>query len=309
MREMKLGDIRWIDIDKLVPEEVYALAEAFPFHRLNLEDCLSKFQVTKIERHKDYLFVILHFPVRHKGVGYVSLRISFFLSKDCIVTVHDGSISVIGELFEKFTDTFELEGKPPVFGVGYLFYNIIHPIIKGQFLLMEEFINRLETLKESVFSPRKEALTDIADLRSEVSDLRRILHPLRTTAHRFKEEVEHLTDKDVSIYHNDVLDHIEKLWEIYEDSRDTVEIYKDTDFTLYQRRTNQVLIILTMIFTLTIPMALISSLYGMNINLPGGIETGAWTFLGAYTTFYVLLAISLTPAISMLLYFRKLGWI
>jgi Mg2+ and Co2+ transporter CorA len=34
------------------------ISEKFPFHELNLEDCLSKIQIPKIDRYEDHAFVI-----------------------------------------------------------------------------------------------------------------------------------------------------------------------------------------------------------------------------------------------------------
>ncbi|MEM3744114.1 MAG: CorA family divalent cation transporter, partial [Candidatus Methanomethyliaceae archaeon] len=82
-----------------------------------------------------------------------------------------------------------------------------------------------------------------------------------------------------------------------------------TDFTVGQQRMNRALVILTVIFTITIPATLVGTFYGMNIPLPGGIETGPWTFLGPYTTFIILVTIAFLPAMIMLIYFKKLGWI
>ena len=67
--------------------------------------------------------------------------------------------------------------------------------------------------------------------------------------------------------------------------------------------------VLTIIFTLTIPPSVVSAIYGMNVNIPGGIETGSWTFLGPFTTFIVILIISAIPALGMLTYFYKRGWL
>jgi magnesium transporter len=52
-----------------------------------------------------------------------------------------------------------------------------------------------------------------------------------------------------------------------------------------------------------------STFYDMNIYLPGGIEVGAWTFLGTYTTLIIVLIISEAFAIAMYLYFLKVGWL
>ena len=63
-----------------------------------------------------------------------------------------------------------------------------------------------------------------------------------------------------------------------------------------------------MIFTLAIPSTVIGTFYGMNVNLPGGIEDKSM-ILGPFTTFIVVILASAIPAIMMFIYFKKLGWI
>jgi magnesium transporter len=46
----------------------------------------------------------------------------------------------------------------------------------------------------------------------------------------------------------------------------------------------------------------------MNVNLPGGIETGSPTFLGQYTTFIILLISAMAPAGFMIYWFKRQGW-
>ncbi len=87
-----------------------------------------------------------------------------------------------------------------------------------------------------------------------------------------------------------------------------MEIYKDTDFVLSNEKTNKVLAVLTMIFTLAIPSTVIGTFYGMNVNLPGGIGENAM-ILGPFTTFILVILASAIPAILMFIYFKKLGWI
>ena len=65
-----------------------------------------------------------------------------------------------------------------------------------------------------------------------------------------------------------------------------MEIYKDTDFVLSTEKTNKVLAVLTIIFTLAIPSTVIGTFYGMNVNLPGGIGDNLMV-LGPFTTFII----------------------
>ena len=99
-----------------------------------------------------------------------------------------------------------------------------------------------------------------------------------------------------------------KLWEEVEEAKETVEVYKDADFTSSTEQTNRILAVLTLVFTFTIPVTVIGTLYGMNVLIPGGIATGEWTFLGRYTTFIIIVILSALVAIGMYLYFKRKKW-
>jgi magnesium transporter len=116
------------------------------------------------------------------------------------------------------------------------------------------------------------------------------------------------SDNELTLYFDDVIDHIDKVIETLDESRETMEIYKDVDFVLSSEKTNKVLAVLTMIFTLAIPSTVIGTFYGMNVNLPGGIVDNGM-ILGPFTTFIIIILASVIPAIMMFMYFKKLGWI
>jgi magnesium transporter len=90
--------------------------------------------------------------------------------------------------------------------------------------------------------------------------------------------IQKFSEEDLTLYYDDVRDDIDEISEIGE-SQETIEIYKDTGFMLSTEKTNKILAVLTIIFTLSIPAALVGAFYGMNITLPGGIETGSWKSL------------------------------
>ena len=148
-------------------------------------------------------------------------------------------------------------------------------------------------------------------LRREINRLRRIVNPLKKFVLEIAKNINRFSEgggEGLSLYFDDVIDHIDKVIETLEESRETMEIYKDTDFVLSTEKTNKVLGLLTIIFTLAIPSTVIGTFYGMNLNLPGGIENNL-DFLGPYTMFIIVILASAIPAIMMFAYFNKLGWI
>jgi magnesium transporter len=77
--EIKNNGFIWIDIAKPTRDEMKKLAERFLFHELNLEDCLSKIQIPKIDRYEDHVFVILNFPTLEKERIPRSSQLSAFI--------------------------------------------------------------------------------------------------------------------------------------------------------------------------------------------------------------------------------------
>jgi len=171
-------------------------------------------------------------------------------------------------------------------------------------------IANLDEMEEGVFDETKSVARSIALLRREINKLRRIAMPLKRFVLEIAPNVKRLSDvgEDLELFFDDVIDHIDKVIETLEESRETMEIYKDTDFVLSSEKTNKVLAVLTIIFTLAIPATVIGTFYGMNVNLPGGVDA-EWMVLGPYTSFIILIIASLIPVILMFSYFRKLGWI
>ena len=96
--ENKLGfesivnkSLTWIDIQKPTREKMKILTRKYLFHELNIEDCLSKIQIPKINRHEDYIFILLHFPTISKKDSIPrSTQLAIFVGSDYLVTVPSG---------------------------------------------------------------------------------------------------------------------------------------------------------------------------------------------------------------------------
>jgi magnesium transporter len=170
-------------------------------------------------------------------------------------------------------------------------------------------VGNLDDIEDAVFDDKITVVKEISFLRREITTLRRVVAPLKRTVLEMTRDIQKFSDEDLTQYFDDVKDHIDKVLEVLEASKETIDIYKDTDFMLNTERTNKILTVLTILFTLSIPVTVLGSFYGMNVNLPGDNETGNWNFFGAYTTMIVVVIISIAMALLMLWYFRRLGWI
>jgi magnesium transporter len=109
---------------------------------------------------------------------------------------------------------------------------------------------------------------------------------------------------DVTAYYNDLMDHINRICATLDEAKEIIEVFKDTDFILATDRINRIVRVLNILATIMLPFIIVSSLYGMNVVLPGGLGTSR-----DFGSFFVLLAITALIAAGLLYFFRRRRWI
>ncbi len=308
------NDFTWIDVqnpDRTVVEE---LAAEFNLNSLNVEDSLTKFELPKLDSYDDHFFLLLHFPPLFSKIAVPQVsQLSVFMGKNFIITIHQGDLKPLVELVKICTNTENKDVQEKYLGEspGALLHEIIDVLVDDLLHTLRRIISNLDEIEEGVFDDKKSVARQISRLRREITVLRRIANPLKRMVVETGKQVQRFIsteDEDLILYFDDVIDHLDRVIESLEESRETMEIYKDTDFMLSTEKTNKVLAVLTIIFTLAIPSTVIGTFYGMNVNLPGGAVDNVM-ILGPFTAFIIIIIASAIPAILMFAYFKKLGWI
>ncbi len=310
LEEITNGGFRWIDISNPDRSLMKELGEKFTFHELNLEDCLSKIQMPKIDRYDDHIFVILHFPVIERERIPKSSQLAVFIGNDYMVTVRHSELRPVAEIFQRCSQSEkarqDLMGK----SAGYLFHSIIDALTDDMLNIVKKIVGNIDDIEDVVFDEKQDAAREISYIRREITSLRRIAIPLRRTLTEVTaRDIEHFSEEDLTLYFDDVNDHVDKAIDTLEESKETIEIFKDTDFMHGTDRSNKILAVLTIIFTLSMPVSIISSLYGMNVDIPTIGEPDSEQFLGRYSTFIIIVAGSVAAALGMFAYFHRIRWV
>jgi magnesium transporter len=311
-------NLEWVYVEKPIRSKMNIVAERFPIHELNIEDCLSKNNLPKIDRYEDHIFIILHFPTIHKDKTSPSFgQLSLFVGKNFLITVHQGDLKPLSELFQ-FCKSNDPKNKHDIMGntSGYLLHSIVDVLVDDLLHISMKVIGNLDDVEDDVFDDKISNAKEISLLRREITTLRRIVVPLKRImseltsrdVRRFSSigEKEDDEEEDLMSYYDDVNDHISKVLDALDESKETIEIYKDTDFMLSSEKTNKILSFLTILFTLSIPVTVLGTFYGMNISIPGSVNIIDSAY--SYLPLFAIILASIVLTIIMILYFRKLGW-
>lgn len=301
----------WIDIQNPTRDEINKLGEKYGFNELNLDDSISKIQLAKIDNYDDHSFIIYHFPplVIKRGMPKFS-QIAVFVGREFLITIHSGELKPLVDIVSQCKGSEQRRGellKSP----GFLLHKIMDALVDDLLHTLRRIVANLDEIEDDVFGEMASAPRKITLLRREITILRRIVNPLRKIVLETSKSIQRFSqpDDDLVLHFDDVIDHIDKVIETLEEAKETMEIYKDSDFVLSMEKTNKVLALMSILFTLAIPGTVIGTIYGMNVNLPGGVETGSWTFLGEFTSFILLMLIAVAASAVMFVWFYRRGWL
>ena len=280
--DLAAGVVLWVDIASPSVPESLILSDTFGFHPLSVEDAMSALQFPKVEPYDGYLYVVLHGLAYTKGdEGFKTKDIDFFLGRNFLVTVHDGTSRSISELRDHCPRNHNILGDGPV----ALFHRIVDLMIDRYMPEVDEFEEWMDEMEDQVFSSRSapEIVRDILDLKRQVSALRRIAIPQRDVIGRLARREFTDISSEMAYRFRDVYDHIVRLNDEAMMLQDRITGVLEAHLSNVSNRLNEVMKVLTVVSTVFMPLTLLSGVWGMNVPLPhfpGGEAVQFWWVIG-----------------------------
>ena len=300
------GKLTWFYIEKPSLAEVEFLKQKFNFHPLNLDDILSRIQRPKIDEYDDHLFIVLHFPVFDKQSMITRpSEVNVFIGENYIVTVHcSADLKMLSQFFRECQTDEEKRRKYLGRSSGFLLYHIIDRLVSRCFPMLNKITESIDEVEDLIFARHTpETVQRISMIRHDLISLRRIIHPQIAVIEMLEREEYPFFKEDQEAYFGDIADHTRKIWDGLEDCKEVVEGLVDTSNWLTSHRIQEVMRVLTIIMAVIAPPTLLASLYGMNVPLPGGVESGSFLPLG------ILMLVMVFMGVSMVVYFRHRKWL
>ena len=223
-------DLTWVNIEHPTERETEYLANNYSFHPLDLDDCISRIQRPKIDEYEDYLFFVFHFPVFNVEARVTTpSQLSMFIGKNYLITLHTGELKPLVKLFRECQIDEESLKENFSFGAGYLLYRIMDRLVDYCLPILSKIGGNIDRVEEEIFSqgmPR--AIREISVLRRDVISFRRIIWPMRAVIGGLKSKVSRYTKPDMSVYFDDMVDHVDKIWDGLDEYKEIIEGLNDT---------------------------------------------------------------------------------
>ena len=294
------GIVRWIDIQGVGDRSILeSIQSVFQIHPLVMEDVVNVPQRVKADFFQAYLFLILKMFYPTKNGQYTEEQLSMITGEHFVITFQERAGDCLDPLRRRIENA---KGIIRNMGADYLAFAITDTIFDHYFPFLQRLSETIEDLEERVGEdPQEKELKEIQEAKHTLISLKRELWPSREVMSRILREPGSLITDQVKVYFRDCYDHIVQILELTESLKELTTELMNIYLSVQGNKLNEIMKVLTIISTIFIPLSFLVGLYGMNFdNIPElGFEYG----------YFVVIAVMATIVVSMLIWFKKKGWI
>ena len=204
-------------------------------------------------------------------------------------------------MFERYRARQEVSEAIFSKGTGYLLYKIVDTCVDASFPMLRKMGAKLDQLEDDIFEGRSaEIVRDLSNAKQEIINFRRVVRPMRAVLRDLERTKQRYLQEDLDIYFDDITDAAERIWDVLENYKEVAEALEDSNESVLSHRLNDSLRILTAFSVLLLPLTLIASIGGMNVDLPGD---------ESIAEFWLIIASMAVILVGLLYFFRRRGYL
>lgn len=286
----------WVDVEQPNPEETKQLLEdILSFHPLAIEDCVAVTERPKIDQYEGYFFMVMHaIDFKRQAHEFATTELNLFIGKNFLVTYHMDPLRSISATVERVLKNPAIVARSP----DRLTYFILDMLLDNYEPALQNLTEDMNDLERNmVSSPSETAIGDIIHLKSQVQSLRQIMAPQREVIARLAHGEFAPVRASMLPYYRDLLDRLSHIADMSENYRESLSNTIQILLNLQQAQINQVIKVLTVLATLSMPMLIITSFYGMNVRHFPNTDWPSWPFAYAWILGLTVLITALTYVI------------
>jgi magnesium transporter len=224
-----------------------------------------------------------------------------FIGPDYLITMPERRLPPLSAMFDRPPEREDLREQNFSKGSGYLLYRIVDANVDAAFPMLRKMGNKLDRLEDDIFEGRSsEIVRELSNAKQEIINFRKIVRPQRAVLRDLERTKQRYLAEELEIYFDDISDAAERIWDTLENYKEVVEALESTNESVLSHRLNDSFRILTAASVVLLPLTLIASIFGMNVDFPGENGVDVLRDPGADG-----------PDASSILtiYFRRRGWL
>jgi magnesium transporter len=288
IKEYKYDDTVWIDVALPRTKEAKQLMQDYNISAIVADCILSPSDKPKIEFFDDHIYMILHFPaISHDNTGKTrNKEIDFIIGKNYLITVRYEELKSVLKFAKEFEIACSLhkhkKGEKKQNG-GTIFFHIISEFYRSFMEKLDYLDISLLKIESEIFSGKeKEMVQKLSDASRYIMGFENTLENHRDTLQTFEKESVKFFGKEFEQNAFSIMLGFNRVDRVVSNKRRFLTELRETNNSLLSTKQNEITKTLTVVAFITLPLTLISSIFGLNTNNVPLVarEDGFWVILG-----------------------------
>jgi magnesium transporter len=294
----------WIQVLGITdPQIVHIVGAFFDIPMLAQEDILTATSRPKFEEHGDKLLAIAR-AVRI-GVEEDTPRgqqISIVAAQNWVISFHENDEKVFEAVEKRIADN---KGNIRKWHAGYLIYSLLDTLVDRLLYQTEEIEDATTELEDSILKGTDDwDLNEVYHLKRIVVRLSRLAQPLKDMVSVLEHYEHALLPTTLDMYLRDLYDHAIRAADRIEHARMILQDLQEYHHTQQERKTNEVIRVLTVMSSVFIPLTFLVGLWGMNFQFMPEIHT-EW---GHKYGYFFALGSMAALTVGIILWMKRKRW-
>ena len=294
----------WIQVLGITdPQIVHIVGAFFDIPMLAQEDILTATSRPKFEEHGDKLLAIAR-AVRI-GVEEDTPRgqqISIVAAQNWVISFHENDEKVFEAIERRIADN---KGNIRKWHAGYLIYSLLDTLVDRLLYQTEEIEDATTELEDSILKGTDDwDLNEVYRLKRIVVRLSRLAQPLKDMVSVLEHYEHPLLPTSLDMFLRDLYDHAIRAADRIEHARMILQDLQEYHHTQQERKTNEVIRVLTVMSSVFIPLTFLVGLWGMNFHFMPEIHT-EW---GEKYGYFLALGSMGALATGIILWMKRKRW-
>lgn len=291
----------WIQVLGITdPQIVHIIGAFFDIPMLAQEDILTAASRPKFEQYGDQVLAI----ARAVRVGVTDdtprgQQISIVTGDGFVISFHESDEAIFSAVERRIADN---KGGIRKWGPGYLLYALLDTLVDRLLVQTEEIEDAITEMEDHILvSNEGWDLGEVYRLKRVVVRLSRLAQPLKDMVSVLEHYEHGLLPPSMDMFFRDLYDHAIRSADRIEHARTILQDLQEYHHTLQERKTSEIIRLLTVMSSVFIPLTFVVGLYGMNFKYMPELDQPYG--------YFIVIGVMVAFTVGMLLWFRRKRWL
>jgi len=293
--------VTWFNIDGLHNEKIMKeIANGFNLDTLILANVMDTLARPKVVEHSNCILISIKMLQQNGQTNDIIVEnLSLVITEKVLISFQEKK----GDVFEPVRTRIRDQRKRiRNSGIDYLAFALLDIVVDNYIFMISEFGDKIEDLEEKLINePNQSVIDEINTYKKELNFLRKNINPAKEMILTLSKLDSDLIAESSEIHFKELLNNINHAVEATDNYREILSDQLNIYHTTMSTKLNDIMKFLTVFSVIFIPLTFIAGIYGTNFDILPELHYKY--------SYFIMLAVMLSIAVGMLVYFKRKKWL